>query len=107
MGCRNETGKDFRLRFAEACRNSTLNISDNNATGIACLAIGGSHRSLTIDDASRVTIQNNNATPRNGFNAKGAVGGGLRIEAGCSAVLGRNTVINNNSADTGRRRHLY
>ena len=61
-------------------RNSTLNISDNNATGIACLAIGGSHRSLTIDDASRVTIQNNNATPRNGFNAKGAVGGGPRMK---------------------------
>lgn len=80
-------------------RNSTLNISDNNATGIACLTYGGFHRSLTIDDASRVTIQNNNATPRNGFNAKGAVGGGLRIEAGCSAVLGRSTVINNNSAD--------
>ena len=93
----NETGG--LLNGSLSVRNSTLNISDNNATGIACLAIGGSHRSLTIDDASRVTIQNNNATPRNGFNAKGAVGGGLRIEAGCSAVLGRNTVINNNSAD--------
>ena len=85
----NETGG--LLNGSLSVRNSTLNISDNNATGIACLAIGGSHRSLTIDDASRVTIQNNNATPRNGFNAKGAVGGGLRIEAGCSAVLGRNT----------------
>ena len=93
----NETGG--LLNGSLSVRNSTLNISDNNATGIACLAIGGFHRSLTIDDASRVTIQNNNATPRNGFNAKGAVGGGLRIEAGCSAVLGRNTVINNNSAD--------
>lgn len=87
------------LNGSLSVRNSTLNISDNNATGIACLTYGGFHRSLTIDDASRVTIQNNNATPRNGFNAKGAVGGGLRIEAGCSAVLGRNTVINNNSAD--------
>ena len=87
------------LNGSLSVKNSTLNISDNNATGIACLAYGGFHRSLTIDDASRVTIQNNNATPRNGFNAKGAVGGGLRIEAGCSAVLGRNTVINNNSAD--------
>ncbi len=87
------------LNGSLSVRNSTLNISDNNATGIACLTYGGFHRSLTIDDASRVTIQNNNATPRNGFNAKGAVGGGLRIEAGCSAVLGRSTVINNNSAD--------
>ena len=86
------------LNGSLSVRNSTLNISDNNATGIACLTYGGFHRSLTIDDASRVTIQNNNATPRNGFNAKGAVGGGLRIEAGCSAVLGRSTVINNNSA---------
>ena len=87
------------LNGSLSVKNSTLNISDNNATGIACLTYGGFHRSLTIDDASRVTIQNNNATPRNGFNAKGAVGGGLRIEAGCSAVLGRSTVINNNSAD--------
>lgn len=87
------------LNGSLSVRNSTLNISDNNATGIACLTYGGFHRSLTIDDASRVTIQNNNATPRNGFNAKGAVGGGLRIEAGCSAVLGRSTIINNNSAD--------
>jgi len=93
----NETGG--LLNGSLSVRNSTLNISDNNATGIACLTYGGFHRSLTIDDASRVTIQNNNATPRNGFNAKGAVGGGLRIEAGCSAVLGRSTVINNNSAD--------
>ena len=92
----NETGG--LLNGSLSVRNSTLNISDNNATGIACLTYGGFHRSLTIDDASRVTIQNNNATPRNGFNAKGAVGGGLRIEAGCSAVLGRSTVINNNSA---------
>lgn len=83
-------------------RNSTLNISDNNATGIACRNRFSCPTSLTIDDASRVTIQNNNATPKNGYNPKGdSTGGGLRIEEGSTAVLGRNTVINNNTAKSG------
>ena len=82
-------------------QNSTLNISDNNATGIACRNRFSCPTSLTIDDASRVTIQNNNATPKNGYNPKGDVGGGLRIEEGSTAVLGRNTVINNNTAKSG------
>ena len=91
--------KDKYLVGSLDVRNSTLNISDNSATGIACRNRFSCPTSLTIDDASRVTIQNNNATPKNGYNPKGdSTGGGLRIEEGSTAVLGRNTVINNNSA---------
>ena len=100
-GIANETGTG-PLNGSLSVQNSTLNISDNNASGIACRTSksGKFHSSLTIDDASRVTIQNNNATPKNGYNPKGdSTGGGLRIEDGSTAVLGRNTVINNNSAD--------
>ena len=93
--------KDKYLVGSLSVQNSTLNISDNNATGIACRNRFSCPTSLTIDDASRVTIQNNNATPKNGYNANGDVGGGLRIEAGSTAVLGRNTVINNNTAKSG------
>ena len=99
----NETGG--LLNGSLSVQNSTLNVSDNNATGIACGASrsGTFHSDLTnliIDDASRVTIQNNNATPYNeNYNKKDRIGGGLRIEAGSTVVLGRNTVINNNSAD--------
>ena len=93
--------KDKYLVGSLDVRNSTLNISDNNATGIACRNRFSCPTSLTIDDASRVTIQNNNATPKNGYNANGDVGGGLRIEEGSTAVLGRNTVINNNTAKSG------
>ena len=103
-GVANETGKK-PLNGSLSVQNSTLNVSDNNATGIACGASrsGTFHSDLTnliIDDASRVTIQNNNATPYNEtYNKKDRIGGGLRIEAGSTVVLGRNTVINNNSAD--------
>ena len=93
--------KDKYLVGSLDVRNSTLNISDNNATGIACRNRYSRPTSLTIDDASRVTIQNNNATPKNGYNPKGDIGGGLRIEAGSTAVLGRSTVINNNTAQNG------
>ena len=94
--------KDKYLVGSLDVRNSTLNISDNNATGIACRNRFSCPTSLTIDDASRVTIQNNNATPKNGYNPKGdSTGGGLRIEEGSTAVLGRNTVINNNTAKSG------
>ena len=102
-GIANET-RTGPLNGSLSVRNSTLNISDNNATGIACRTSknGQFHSSLTIDDASRVTIQNNNATPKNGYNPKGdSTGGGLRIEEGSTAVLGRNTVINNNTAKSG------
>ena len=94
--------KDKYLVGSLSVQNSTLNISDNNATGIACRNRFSCPTSLTIDDASRVTIQNNNATPKNGYNPKGdSTGGGLRIEEGSTAVLGRNTVINNNTAKSG------
>lgn len=93
--------KDKYLVGSLSVQNSTLNISDNKATGIACRNRFSCPTSLTIDDASRVTIQNNNATPKNGYNPKGDVGGGLRIEEGSTAVLGRNTVINNNTAKSG------
>ena len=101
-GVANET-RTGPLNGSLSVRNSTLNISDNKATGIACRTSknGQFHSSLTIDDASRVTIQNNNATPKNDFNANGDIGGGLRIEAGSTAVLGRSTVINNNTAQNG------
>ena len=101
-GIANET-RTGPLNGSLSVRNSTLNISDNKATGIACRTSknGQFHSSLTIDDASRVTIQNNNATPKNDFNANGDIGGGLRIEAGSTAVLGRSTVINNNTAQNG------
>ena len=101
-GVANET-RTGPLNGSLNVRNSTLNISDNKATGIACRTSknGQFHSSLTIDDASRVTIQNNNATPKNDFNANGDIGGGLRIEAGSTAVLGRSTVINNNTAQNG------
>ena len=94
--------KDKYLVGSLSVQNSTLNISDNKATGIACRNRFSCSTSLTIDDASRVTIQNNNATPKNGYNPKGdSTGGGLRIEEGSTAVLGRNTVINNNTAKSG------
>ena len=94
--------KDKYLVGSLDVRNSTLNISDNNATGIACRNRFSCPTSLTIDDASRVTIQNNNATPYNkNYNEKDRIGGGLRIEEGSTAVLGRNTVINNNTAKSG------
>ena len=94
--------KDKYLVGSLSVQNSTLNISENNATGIACRNRFSCPTSLTIDDASRVTIQNNNATPKNGYNPKGdSTGGGLRIEEGSTAVLGRNTVINNNTAKSG------
>ena len=94
--------KDKYLVGSLSVQNSTLNILDNNATGIACRNRFSCPTSLTIDDASRVTIQNNNATPKNGYNPKGdSTGGGLRIEEGSTAVLGRNTVINNNTAKSG------
>ena len=94
--------KDKYLVGSLSVQNSTLNISDNKATGIACRNRFSCPTSLTIDDASRVTIQNNNATPKNGYNPKGdSTGGGLRIEEGSTAVLGRNTVINNNTAKSG------
>ena len=94
--------KDKYLVGSLSVQNSTLNISDNNATGIACRNRFSRPTSLTIDDASRVTIQNNNATPYNkNYNEKDRIGGGLRIEEGSTAVLGRNTVINNNTAKSG------
>ena len=93
--------KDKYLVGSLSVQNSTLNISDNNATGIACRNRFSCPTSLTIDDASRVTIQNNNATPKNGYNPKGDIGGGLRIEAGSTAVLGRSTVITGNTAKSG------
>ena len=94
--------KDKYLVGSLSVQNSTLNISDNNATGIACRNRFSCPTSLTIDDASRVTIQNNNATPKNGYNPKGdSTGGGLRIEEGSTAVLGRNTVITGNTAKSG------
>ena len=101
-GVANET-RTGPLNGSLNVRNSTLNISDNKATGIACRTSknGQFHSSLTIDDASRVTIQNNNATPKNDFNANGDIGGGLRVETGSTAVLGRSTVINNNTAQNG------
>lgn len=94
--------KDKYLVGSLDVRNSTLNISENNATGIACRNRFSCPTSLTIDDASRVTIQNNNATPKNGYNPKGdSTGGGLRIEEGSTAVLGRSTVITGNTAKSG------
>ncbi len=97
------TGKDEhgnpKLIGSLDVKNSTLNVSDNNATGITCRNRYGLSTSLTIDDASLVTIQNNHATPKNSYNTKGDIGGGLRIEEGSTAVLGRNTIINNNHAD--------
>ena len=94
--------KDKYLVGSLNVQNSTLNISDNKATGIACRNRFSCPTSLTIDDASRVTIQNNNATPKNGYNPKGdSTGGGLRIEEGSTAVLGRNTVITGNTAKSG------
>ena len=74
-------------------RNSTLNISDNNATGIRC-----SFGDLNIDDASRVTVQYNKATDNNGYNSLYGLGGGLVVRRGTTAKLGANTTINNNSA---------
>ena len=97
------TGKDEhgnpKLIGSLDVKNSTLNVSDNNATGITCRNRYGLSTSLTIDDASLVTIQNNHATPKNSYNTKGDIGGGLRIEEGSTAKLGRNTIINNNHAD--------
>ena len=73
--------------------NSTLNITNNSATGIRC-----SFGDLNIDDASRVTVQYNKATDNNGYNRLYGLGGGLVVRGGASAKLGANTTINNNSA---------
>lgn len=87
-------------------KNSTLNVLNNDANGIVCRSRYGLSTSLTIDNASIVTIQNNHATPKNRYNTPkdsptdmGDIGGGLRIEGGSSATLGANTIINNNHAD--------
>ncbi len=108
---KNEHGTEI-LNGSLEVKNSILNVSNNNATGIACRnskvtlnknkpneKIYYISSNLTIDNASRVTIQNNHATPKNSYNTKGDIGGGLRIEEGSTAKLGRNTIINNNHAD--------
>ena len=74
------------LNGSLSVRNSTLNISDNNATGIACLTYGGFHRSLTIDDASRVTIQNNNSADKAGADIFTEKGGKLTFSAGNAGI---------------------
>ena len=77
-------------------RNSALNISGNGAVGIRC----NSGTKLDIDDISRVTIKDNHATNKNGWNKMYDHAGGLLIFNGASAKLGTNTVVNNNHADT-------
>ena len=89
----NETGKGYHYGSLKVT-NSTLNITNNNATGIRC-----SFGDLNIDDASRVTVQYNKATDNNGYNSLYGLGGGLVVRGGASAKLGANTTINNNSAD--------
>lgn len=88
----NETGIDYHYGSLKVT-NSTLNITNNNATGIRC-----SFGDLNIDDASRVTVQYNKATDNNGYNSLYGLGGGLVVRRGTTAKLGANTTINNNSA---------
>ena len=88
----NETGIGYHYGSLKVT-NSTLNITNNNATGIRC-----SFGDLNIDDASRVTVQYNKATDNNGYNRLYGLGGGLVVRGGASAKLGANTTINNNSA---------
>lgn len=89
---RNETGKGYHYGSLKVT-NSTLNITNNNATGIRC-----NFGDLNIDDASRVTVQYNKATDNNGYNSLYGLGGGLVVRRGTTAKLGANTTINNNSA---------
>lgn len=88
----NETGIGYHYGSLKVT-NSTLNITNNNATGIRC-----SFGDLNIDDASRVTVQYNKATDNNGYNSLYGLGGGLVVRRGTTAKLGANTTINNNSA---------
>ena len=88
----NETGIGYHYGSLKVT-NSTLNITNNNATGIRC-----NFGDLNIDDASRVTVQYNKATDNNGYNSLYGLGGGLVVRGGASAKLGANTTINNNSA---------
>ena len=88
----NETGIGYHYGSLKVT-NSTLNITNNNATGIRC-----NFGDLNIDDASRVTIQYNKATDNNGYNSLYGLGGGLVVRRGTTAKLGANTTINNNSA---------
>ena len=88
----NETGIGYHYGSLKVT-NSTLNITNNNATGIRC-----NFGDLNIDDASRVTVQYNKATDNNGYNSLHGLGGGLVVRRGTTAKLGRNTTINNNSA---------
>ena len=88
----NETGIGYHYGSLKVT-NSTLNITNNNATGIRC-----SFGDLNIDDASRVTVQYNKATDNNGYNRLYGLGGGLVVRRGTTAKLGANTTINNNSA---------
>lgn len=88
----NETGIGYHYGSLKVT-NSTLNITNNNATGIRC-----NFGDLNIDDASRVTVQYNKATDNNGYNRLYGLGGGLVVRGGASAKLGANTTINNNSA---------
>ena len=89
---RNETGKGYHYGSLKVT-NSTLNITNNNATGIRC-----NFGDLNIDDASRVTVQYNKATDNNSYNSLYGLGGGLVVRRGTTAKLGANTTINNNSA---------
>ena len=88
----NETGIGYHYGSLKVT-NSTLNITNNNATGIRC-----NFGDLNIDDASRVTVQYNKATDNNGYNSLHGLGGGLVVRRGTTAKLGANTTINNNSA---------
>ena len=88
----NETGMGYHYGSLKVT-NSTLNITNNNATGIRC-----DFGDLNIDDASRVTVQYNKATDNNGYNSLHGLGGGLVVRRGTTAKLGANTTINNNSA---------
>ena len=89
----NETGIGYHYGSLKVT-NSTLNITNNNATGIRC-----NFGDLNIDDASRVTVQYNKATDNNGYNSLlYGLGGGLVVRRGTTAKLGANTTINNNSA---------
>ena len=63
--------KDKYLVGSLSVQNSTLNISNNNATGIACRNRFSCPTSLTIDDASRVTIQNNTPHPKTDTTPRG------------------------------------
>ena len=74
----------------------TLTIADNAVTGIFCDA--GS--TLTFLDNAKVTITGNRATQENCSDKQDLAqsGGGLVVRSGASAVLGKNTIINNNAA---------